>query len=567
MDGWKNEDRKLGSLSMGRRCEMKTQHILVMMKWWAAIALIALLLPGIAIATDRADLNEQFIQAAKNGDLALAKSLLAQGADVNAKGDMDMTALMVAAGQFHSRATAATAMVKFLLDNGADPKAGNISGWQPLFYAARAGNPQVVKMLLDRGADVNAGAQDGNALKWAVIWGHRAVVKLLLDRGADLNAQGGLLGTTVLMESARSGDPQIVELFLNKGIDVASKYPDGRTSLMYAAEEGNLEVVILLLNKGVDVNARDNDGNTALMFAADFWNADVVKVLLDHGAEVNVTNRRGRTPLMSAKLRGDERIISLIKLAVEKGRRTSDSGSRRWRAESVAPGESYPETPAGVVKAFVKSAVTDLDVDAGELDECTDVLARQERYIPRGEDERADRGKWLMDLGPEFGPGRGPLWGKVYVATHFEIADVKQEGGRATAKVLYRCLGWISDTPLRIAECRSSNGVDDNKKVKRSGLIDAMTRIQARRRGWEWDRAGCRMLQIAPDTREVTYILAKPCKYWRIANVYRPYVSVSSAIKFLECLSKRGRLAGPPSDEQKLELDEDIRTLKEYLCR
>ncbi|PWO15022.1 hypothetical protein PtrARCrB10_12117, partial [Pyrenophora tritici-repentis] len=49
----------------------------------------------------------------------------------------------------------------------------------------------IVKLLLNKGADVNAqGGEYGNALQAASAGGHEAIVKLLLDKGAGVNAQG-----------------------------------------------------------------------------------------------------------------------------------------------------------------------------------------------------------------------------------------------------------------------------------------------------------------------------------------------------------------------------------------
>ena len=57
------------------------------------------------------------------------------------------------------------------------------------------GNEAVVKLLLENGADVNAqGGQYGNALQGAVQSGNEAVVKLLLEDGADVNADMLTLG-------------------------------------------------------------------------------------------------------------------------------------------------------------------------------------------------------------------------------------------------------------------------------------------------------------------------------------------------------------------------------------
>lgn len=65
----------------------------------------------------------------------------------------------------------------------------------------------------------------------------------------------------------------------------------GRTFLMYAAAEGNPEIVELLLNEGANVAARSNDEGTALIYAISLQRVAVVHMLIKHGADINVVAR------------------------------------------------------------------------------------------------------------------------------------------------------------------------------------------------------------------------------------------------------------------------------------
>ncbi|KAF1977452.1 hypothetical protein BU23DRAFT_453118, partial [Bimuria novae-zelandiae CBS 107.79] len=57
--------------------------------------------------------------------------------------------------------------------------------------ALSRGHEAIVKLLLEEGAEVNAqGRLYDNALYAASSRGHEAIVKLLLDKGAKANAQG-----------------------------------------------------------------------------------------------------------------------------------------------------------------------------------------------------------------------------------------------------------------------------------------------------------------------------------------------------------------------------------------
>jgi len=94
-----------------------------------------------------AGVNEDMIEAARTGDLPVVKGLIDKAADVNAKTNTGVTALMA---------------------------------------ASQNGHREVVQMLLDKGAAVNIKANDGRtALMAASQNGHREVEELLLKAGAN----------------------------------------------------------------------------------------------------------------------------------------------------------------------------------------------------------------------------------------------------------------------------------------------------------------------------------------------------------------------------------------------
>ena len=116
--------------------------------------------------------------AALNGEDGKVDLLIAQGADVNKKGNRGTTALHLAAFKGHS---------------------------------------DTVTRLLDHGADISAEETKTHdtALHRAAQWGHLKVVKLLVDRGADVNAQNRR-DETPLFLAARSGHDEVVNYLLQQ---------------------------------------------------------------------------------------------------------------------------------------------------------------------------------------------------------------------------------------------------------------------------------------------------------------------------------------------------------------
>ena len=75
--------------------------------------------------------------------------------------------------------------MRTLLAVGADVNAKNTVGWTPLHLAARIGHTEAARLLLAAGADVNAKDKDGHTpLHGAAENGHTDVVNLLRAHGA-----------------------------------------------------------------------------------------------------------------------------------------------------------------------------------------------------------------------------------------------------------------------------------------------------------------------------------------------------------------------------------------------
>jgi ankyrin repeat protein len=83
--------------------------------------------------------------------------------------------------------------------------------------AVHCGQLAVVKVLLEAGADANKAADDRSLpLQMAAHDGHSAVIKALLGSGADLHKTDGD-GNTMLIIAVRSDHLAVVEALLEAG--------------------------------------------------------------------------------------------------------------------------------------------------------------------------------------------------------------------------------------------------------------------------------------------------------------------------------------------------------------
>ncbi len=131
-------------------------------------------IPLIAIA------NDDFIHAARDGNLQAVQNYLNSGGDVNHKNQYGGTAIMFAARANHVE------IAKILIEANADLNIhGAYAGTTALIWAAQHGSFEIVKLLVENNAKINAKNHKGEtALNFANNGNFKEIADYLKSKGA-----------------------------------------------------------------------------------------------------------------------------------------------------------------------------------------------------------------------------------------------------------------------------------------------------------------------------------------------------------------------------------------------
>ncbi|UKZ46852.1 hypothetical protein TrVGV298_001063 [Trichoderma virens] len=294
--------------------------------------------------------------SAKNHHQHLCKKLISLGADVNrVLGDGYSSVLYDATQRFD------TDMVKFLLDNKADPNlqlfwrpaqirtlcVKNASSAVLLTAAALGGSIELVRLLIEHGAEMNAPLECGsfgNALAAAAFRGSIEVPRLLIDHGADVNAllQRGDYGSALAVAASR-GSIEVSRLLIEHGADVNALLECGKygSALEAAALGGSIEIGRLLIEHGADANALLECGiyGSALAAAAYRGLIEFTRLLIEHGANVNATLNYGQYgSALAAAAHGQG--VMMVRYLIEEA--SADPSILSKNPPSVPPPEADP---------------------------------------------------------------------------------------------------------------------------------------------------------------------------------------------------------------------------------
>ena len=133
-----------------------------------------------------------------------------------------------------------------------------------LYSAARDGHEAVVRALVEAGADFNKAKNDRTTpLFVAAVNCHEAVVRVLIEAGVDVN-KALSDGTSPLIMAVHNGFEAVVQALIEAGADVNKAEARGVTPLYIAAQNGFEAVLRALIEAGADINQVAVNGSTPL---------------------------------------------------------------------------------------------------------------------------------------------------------------------------------------------------------------------------------------------------------------------------------------------------------------
>ena len=228
------------------------------------------------------DTGGEFKFVMDDGDAAMVRKLLEQGASANTKAETDHYRPL-----HYALIKRREDYVAHLVEFGAATNARDENGRLPLLLASRLGLAKSLGLLIDHGARPY---QPLTPAKWSALHvaahnGHEDCVTMLLEKVPELlnvpTARTSM--NTPLHIATTAGHIRIVDQLLSAGAKVNKRNkPVGHTPLHIGARYGHTEICAMLLDAGANpiLSEKGATKRNALAIARDYKNNNCITLLL-----------------------------------------------------------------------------------------------------------------------------------------------------------------------------------------------------------------------------------------------------------------------------------------------
>ena len=270
------------------------------------IELCKLLLQHGASPNDVIDGDPILLSIVFNQNLEIVKLLIENGADIEATGGHNRTALTEASRIGHKT------LVAYLIECGANVYHESSSGWTPTHFAARNGHTEILQLLYTSGVDLQRPESTG----WTPLhlcYDEPESASFLLKNGADVNSVTDTYGYTPLILAVIHDSREVVKALLEAGSNINHQSEIEKASpVHYAAYHNREEVLHILIEYNPEVDLVDKDGDTALNCINSETSLGIAKILLNGGADPSIRDKEQDTPLCTAVWRKNSEIVKYL---------------------------------------------------------------------------------------------------------------------------------------------------------------------------------------------------------------------------------------------------------------
>ncbi|KFM77210.1 Protein phosphatase 1 regulatory subunit 16A, partial [Stegodyphus mimosarum] len=265
------------------------------------------------------------LEAAARNDVEEVRRLLLLGVSPDSTNEDGLTAL------HQCCIDDSEAMMKLLLEFGANVNAKDSEQWTPLHAAATCGHLHLVRYLISKGADLLAVNADGN-MPYDICEDEATLDYIESEMAKKGITQEMIDETRAISEKQMLSD---LKILLEEGGDIEYRDHQGAAPLHIAAANGYVSVVEFILDNHGSTNVCDNDMWQPIHAAACWGHPDVIEMLVLAGADLSAKTKNGETPFDICEDQDLKERIMQLKNEIETKRASQPQKLRRSQSQNT----------------------------------------------------------------------------------------------------------------------------------------------------------------------------------------------------------------------------------------